>query len=44
MRQTADDMVPEVPTVEPRVQLGDAVELTLGEGSGTSEDKRYQYN
>ncbi|MGH4024892.1 MAG: albusnodin family lasso peptide [Pseudonocardiaceae bacterium] len=24
--------------------LGDAVELTLGKGSGNSEDKRYQYN
>ncbi|MGH3908250.1 MAG: albusnodin family lasso peptide [Pseudonocardiaceae bacterium] len=44
MQQTADNMVQEVPAVEPRVELGDAVELTLGEGSGNSEDKRYQYN
>lgn len=47
MQQTtdnADNTVSERPVVEPRVQLGDVVELTLGEGSGSSEDKRYQYN
>ncbi len=44
MQQTADDLVPEVPEVEPRVRLGDVTELTLGDSSGSSEDKRYQYN
>lgn len=44
MQQTTDNTVPEVPMVELWVQLGDVVELTLGEGSGSSEDKRYQYN
>ncbi|MGH3978673.1 MAG: albusnodin family lasso peptide [Pseudonocardiaceae bacterium] len=44
MQQTADDLFLEVPEVELRVQLGDVTELTLGENSGNSEDKRYQYN
>jgi hypothetical protein len=44
MQQTADKMVQEVPAVQAWVELGDAVELTLGEASGNSEDKRYQYN
>ncbi len=26
------------------VEVGDAAELTAGQGSGGSEDKRYQYN
>ena len=33
--QTVDD---------PRVSLGDATVLTLGEGGTGSEDKRYEYN
>lgn len=44
MQQATDDTVLEVPVMELRVPLGDVVELTLGEGSGNSEDKRYQYN
>jgi hypothetical protein len=45
VQQAVDnDMVHQVPTTQLRVELGDAVELTLGEGAGTSEDKRYQYN
>lgn len=31
-------------TSESRVLLGEAVELTLGSGAGSSEDKRYIYN
>lgn len=31
-------------TSELRMQLGEAVELTLGSGAGSSEDKRYIYN
>lgn len=27
-----------------RIGLGDATELTLGSGGGSSEDKRYIYN
>ncbi len=27
-----------------RVRLGEATELTLGSGGGSSEDKRYVYN
>lgn len=27
-----------------RVHLGETTELTLGSGSGSSEDKRYVYN
>lgn len=44
MQQTTEHVFPEEFSVELGVQLGDVTELTLGEGTGTSEDKRYQYN